>query len=219
MVVRLVCFANKHNEKKFGDNTQQQQVNNDIVTKCYGYAPFFLQGIIFFCNILDTDELYPIAILIDELKNEDVQLRLNSIKRLSQIASALGPDRTRTELIPFLTESCTDDEDEVLLALSEELGELVNYIGGAERIACLIPPLETLCNVEDANVRDKAVASLNTIAKQLKPEQVEATFFPLLKRLSAGTYFTSRSSACALFATVYTSGSVDTKNFCLEYVH
>ena len=62
------------------------------------------------------------------------------------------------------------------------------------------------------------VASLNAIAKQLKPEQVEATFFPLLKRLSAGTYFTSRSSACALFATVYTSGNADTKNFCLEYV-
>lgn len=167
-------------------------------------------------SAMDTDELYPIAILIDELKNEDVQLRLNSIKRLSQIASALGPDRTRTELIPFLTESCTDDEDEVLLALSEELGELVNYIGGTERVACLIPPLETLCNVEDSNVRDKAVASLNKIAKQLKPEQVEAAFFPLLKRLSAGTYFTSRSSACALYATVYTNGSTDAKNFCLD---
>ena len=33
------------------------------------------------------------------------QLRLNSIKRLATIALALGEERTRTELIPFLTQS------------------------------------------------------------------------------------------------------------------
>lgn len=70
-----------------------------------------------------TDEsLYPIAVLIDELKNEDVQLRLNSIKKLSTIALALGVERTRSELIPFLTETIYD-EDEVLLALAEQLGK------------------------------------------------------------------------------------------------
>ncbi len=34
-----------------------------------------------------------------------VQLRLNSIKRVSTIALALGEQRTRTELIPYLTTS------------------------------------------------------------------------------------------------------------------
>ena len=43
------------------------------------------------------DSLYPIAVLIDELRNEDVQLRLNSIKKLSTIALALGVERTRWE--------------------------------------------------------------------------------------------------------------------------
>ena len=38
------------------------------------------------------DSLYPIAVLIDELRNEDVQLRLNSIKKLSTIALALGKE-------------------------------------------------------------------------------------------------------------------------------
>jgi serine/threonine-protein phosphatase 2A regulatory subunit A len=71
-----------------------------------------------------TDELYPIAVLIDELKvpvpnnrvrgsfarhmcllyikHDDVLLRLNAIHRLSTIALALGAERTRDELIPFL---------------------------------------------------------------------------------------------------------------------
>ncbi len=48
----------------------------------------------------------------DELKNEDVTLRLNSVKRLTMIAMALGEERTRNELVPFLAES-NDDEDEV----------------------------------------------------------------------------------------------------------
>jgi serine/threonine-protein phosphatase 2A regulatory subunit A len=72
---------------------------------------------------MDTDEqLYPIAILIDELKSDDVTLRLNAIHRISTIALALGPERARDELVPFLQDSL-DDEDEVLLALAEELGQ------------------------------------------------------------------------------------------------
>lgn len=48
------------------------------------------------------DSLYPIAVLIDELKHEEITLRINAIKRISTIALALGPERTRDELIPFL---------------------------------------------------------------------------------------------------------------------
>jgi len=49
------------------------------------------------------DDLYPIAILIDELKHEDVQCRLNSVRRLPAIAAALGPERTRAELLPYIS--------------------------------------------------------------------------------------------------------------------
>ena len=34
---------------------------------------------------------------MDELRSEDVQLRLNAIHRISTIALALGPDRAREE--------------------------------------------------------------------------------------------------------------------------
>jgi len=51
----------------------------------------------------DVDHsLEPIKILIDELRNEDSQQRLKSIRLLSAIATALGPARTREELIPYL---------------------------------------------------------------------------------------------------------------------
>jgi serine/threonine-protein phosphatase 2A regulatory subunit A len=98
--------------------------------------------------------LYPIHLLMDELKSDDVVLRLSSIRRLSTIALALGPQRTREELIPFLQDQL-DDEDEVLLVLAEELGGFVEYVGGKEYAFVILGPLENLAAVEETLVRDK----------------------------------------------------------------
>lgn len=126
--------------------------------------------------------LYPIAVLIDELKNEDIQLRLNSIRRLSTIARALGEERTRKELIPFLSEN-NDDDDEVLLAMAEELGVFIPYVGGVEHANVLLPPLETLCTVEETCVRDKSVESLCRIGAQMREQDLVEHFIPLVKVL------------------------------------
>ncbi|KAL3068130.1 hypothetical protein niasHS_011037 [Heterodera schachtii] len=148
------------------------------------------------------DSLYPIAVLIDELRNEDVQLRLNSIRKLSTIALALGVERTRKELIQFLTDTIYD-EDEVLLALAEQLGNFTPLVGGPEYVHCLLPPLENLANIEETVVRDKAVESLQKIAEKHSAAQLEEYFIPMVLRLSAGDWFTSRTSACGLFSVAY----------------
>ena len=67
-------------------------------------------------------------------QNENVQLRLNSIRRLTTIASALGPERTRAELVPFLADA-NDDEDECLLAIAEEMGNLIRKMAAKGRTA------------------------------------------------------------------------------------
>ena len=48
-----------------------------------------------------------------------------------------------------------DDEDEVLLALAGELGDFVEYVGGAQFAHILLQPLENLAAVEETMVRDK----------------------------------------------------------------
>ena len=52
---------------------------------------------------------------------------------MSTIALALGEERTRSELLPFLTDTL-DDDDEVLWALAEQLGDkdFVVLVGGPE---------------------------------------------------------------------------------------
>jgi hypothetical protein len=63
----------------------------------------------------------------------------------------IGP---RSELIPFLTDTIYD-EDEVLLALAEQLGTFTPLVGGQQFVHCLLPPLESLATVEETIVRDK----------------------------------------------------------------
>ncbi|KAF8567943.1 Serine/threonine-protein phosphatase 2A regulatory subunit A beta isoform [Paragonimus westermani] len=145
---------------------------------------------------------YPIAVLIEELRNDDVQLRLNSIRQLKTIALTLGPEKTRSQLIPFITDTVCD-EDEILFALAEQLGTLVPYVGGPEHAASLLPPLEGLAAVEEVSVRDKAVESMRKIATLHTTEAMEFHFYPVVHHLAAGDWFTSRTSACALLSTAY----------------
>lgn len=54
-----------------------------------------------------------IAMLIEHLKADDINLRVTATQNLPAIADALGPERVRAELVPFVHDS-TDDEDEVI---------------------------------------------------------------------------------------------------------
>eukprot|EP00178_Gracilaria_changii_P016575 TRINITY_DN47798_c0_g1_i1.p1 TRINITY_DN47798_c0_g1~~TRINITY_DN47798_c0_g1_i1.p1 ORF type:complete len:683 (-),score=110.57 TRINITY_DN47798_c0_g1_i1:2369-4417(-) len=153
--------------------------------------------------------LYPIAVLLDELKHEDIQLRLNATRRIKTIAEALGPERTRGELLPFITET-VDDEDEVLLTLAEELGDFLDEVGGPSYCPVLVQPLETLANAEETVVREKAVESLCRLSNQVQHQSEDDArslhvdhMFPLAQRLANGDWFTSRISACALFPDLY----------------
>lgn len=91
----------------------------------------------------------------------------------------------------------------MLLALAEELGNFVEYVGGAAHASALLMPLETLATVEETIVRDKAVQSLNKVAEQLSAEHLLSHFVPLIRRLAQGDWFTSRISSCGLFAVAY----------------
>ncbi|KAK9460487.1 armadillo-type protein [Lipomyces oligophaga] len=162
-----------------------------------------------------SDDLYPIAVLIDELKHEDVTLRLNAIRRLSTIALALGPERTRAELIPFLEDSL-EDEDEVLTVLAEELGKFVPYVGGNEYAYVLIPPLESFAAIEELLVREKATESLILICSKMTDDQVEQYYMPLIKRLSSGNWFTSKVSVTAICPSVYEKVGEESKKELLQ---
>lgn len=143
-----------------------------------------------------------VAALIDDLRNTDMAVRLNAFHKLDVIARALGHARTRDELVPYLNEFI-DEDDEVLVVLSEELGKLVEYVGGGAHAHVLLVPLETLAGVEESSVREKVVESISAIVRAMNGESVVKFVVPMLRRLANADWFTSRISACGLFAVSY----------------
>lgn len=65
--------------------------------------------------------------------------------------------------------------------------------------------------MEETVVRDKAVDSLRSVASQHSPQSIEEYFVPMIRRLASGEWFTSRTSACGLFAVAYASATETTK--------
>lgn len=70
---------------------------------------------------------------------------------------------------------------QVLLALAEELGKFVPYVGGPAWAHVLLQPLEGLSAVEETVVREKAVQSLNDVGAELPESSISEYFCPLTK--------------------------------------
>ena len=154
------------------------------------------------------NELYPIAVLIDELKSDNDDARLRSVKSLARIGKALGPERTRNELVPFVTESC-DDNDDILKAIAASISELVLTVGGEQFAYTLLQPLESLCLVEDSGVRDAAIQAFKVIADAMPAEHHGLHMAPLIRNLCDQDWFTSRISAALAIPTAYEKATED----------
>lgn len=149
----------------------------------------------------------PIDLLKEEMSSDEVFIKVNAIHRLKILATILGPEATRTSLVPYLTSkkltqaALLNEEDEVLFALAEELGDLSSFISGSPSL--LIAPLENLATMEEAVVRDQAVRSLEKIAEKLPDSDIASVLAPVVLRMASSEAFYCRVSACGLFAAVY----------------
>ncbi len=90
---------------------------------------------------------------IDMLRGDDVTERIAAANKLDSVAKTLGEERTREELLPFLTDG-VDDEDDVLAAIATSLGKLVPYVGGPSHVHVLLAPLEILLSVGKFKVNE-----------------------------------------------------------------
>jgi serine/threonine-protein phosphatase 2A regulatory subunit A len=151
---------------------------------------------------MEDASLYQVAILIDQLKHEETGMRVAASRELVMIAKALGPERTRDELIPFLNDSM-GDEDEVLQEIAEKLGDLLDYIGGPQFAYLLLAPLEQLAAIEESTVREMAVASAERVAAVLPENHITEYLAPCALKLVSKEWFTCRNSAATLIPIAY----------------
>ena len=75
----------------------------------------------------------------------------------------------------------TVDDDEVLFAIAEELGEVFKLMPDK---TVFLPLLETLASSDETVVREQATKSLTAICKMLSDEELQNVFCPLVIRLA-----------------------------------
>jgi serine/threonine-protein phosphatase 2A regulatory subunit A len=51
---------------------------------------------------LENKSGMPVNLIIDELKSDDIRKRINAVKNLNLIASSIGVEKARSDLIPFI---------------------------------------------------------------------------------------------------------------------
>uniref|UniRef100_A0A6T8EM82 Phosphatase PP2A regulatory subunit A/Splicing factor 3B subunit 1-like HEAT repeat domain-containing protein n=1 Tax=Cryptomonas curvata TaxID=233186 RepID=A0A6T8EM82_9CRYP len=151
--------------------------------------------------------LDPFGLLVEELKSDEIQDQLAAAKRLNTIALNMGPDRCRSQLLPFLRLGVDEYTDEILMAIAEGAGNLVPAVGGGDYAHLLLPLLEALAEKEETLVRAKAVDSVVTVGKAMPPSTIQAELAPLVKRLAGAEFFPSKISAAGLFASIYPTTS------------
>lgn len=141
----------------------------------------------------------------EEIRNESAVIKIGAVNKLHLIASALGPQRTVNELLPYVTQVVQEEplcnDDEFLYSMAKQYAVLSDYISGNDEL--LILPLEHLAAQEETVIRDQAIQSLCKVIEK-KPSLAPEHLVPSLHRLATKTdFFTARVSACALLPIAY----------------
>jgi len=167
-------------------------------------------------------------LFVSQMSTDCSEARADAMKRLVVVANAVGVDSTLTDLLPWIaanvvgggSDPTTGDgdgeaEDEILLVLADQLGQLVPSLIPGSRALPVLPILERICAVEETVVRDKAVESVNSIVPLIlggdgggKGGMGSAAAAPSLllamaKRLSNADWFTAKVSACGVLPAIY----------------
>lgn len=70
----------------------------------------------------------PFELLKEELENDEIYIRVNAIHRIKTIGVIMGTEGIKSQMLPFLDSLIKKEDDEVLFAIAEELGNLGFFI-------------------------------------------------------------------------------------------
>ncbi len=94
---------------------------------------------------------------IDDLRSNDTRIRLRAIKSLPAISSSIGKEKTRNELLPFLTTLIEDEDEENLIELTKIMTNFLENIGGKQYVLHILKFYENLLQLDEFLVRYEVI--------------------------------------------------------------
>jgi len=120
----------------------------------------------------------------------------------------MSSDKIVSELIPLLSKYISTEEDEVLLAISENLSKFKVYLKD-DKFTSVFPLYQTLLCAEETVVRETAIESIREVILNLSDDIIYNSILPIIFNISNQENFTGKISACYMIRMVYQKSSKD----------
>ena len=98
-----------------------------------------------------SEDLDALDLLQDEMKTDEVHLKVNAIHRMKTVILCIGIEEAAKKLVEYLELLVKVEDDEVLFAIAEELGKCWELLPDK---TLFLPLLEKLCSADETVVRE-----------------------------------------------------------------
>ncbi|CAD8111812.1 unnamed protein product [Paramecium sonneborni] len=158
----------------------------------------------------------PFEVFIEDMENEEVYLRVNAMHRVRIICTLIGVENIRSQLIPYFDSLLDKEEDEVLFAMAEELGNIAELMPDQSKL--LLNLLEKLVSFDETVVREQAVNSITVVCEYLSDPEIVNIIVPMWLRLAQNEdNFICKISAVSLMSSIYGRAGCQKENMRQEF--
>ena len=161
-------------------------------------------------------EVDALSLFQDGVQNDDIEIKVATVKKLSLVMKAIGEDRVHDELVPYLSELTNTIDDEVLYVLAEQIENAWSHV--SDKLTFL-PILKILAKVDETIVREEAAKTMEAIKSSLSAKHVQGTFVPLVMELISEEWFTGRLTSSLLIPTAYPKATGKQKEKLRAFYH
>ena len=156
--------------------------------------------------------------LLEDLQNPDIKIKKNAFQNLRGISLALGRERTRKELLPYLKSCIDEEEDEIIIDLAKVLSNFNDCIGGKQYIKELLNLLEIILTIDDHFVRIEIMNTIKSVVKQIgKVSEIESDLISIINNLYNSEDINQKKSAMNLLIFLFKDLNSTNKIIAINY--
>ncbi|EAR97263.1 serine/threonine-protein phosphatase 2A 65 kDa regulatory subunit A beta (macronuclear) [Tetrahymena thermophila SB210] len=154
-------------------------------------------------EFLSIKQYHPLNILLEEMKLANLKKRISCVRQIPSISIALGPEKTRALLIPFLSQLMVEEE-EMQKEVLNLIPSLVNLVGGTYSSHILMDIIfDCLYKYDEGQVKETALNSLKDLFRKIDLRYFEKLLMDFINRILENDHFRAKEIAIVLMPEIF----------------